>query len=128
MAKTSGGVRGKYATQIKGARSLFQQERQKAYKELDSLLRGMKSLTDIEYKALSRNVAYLESHPVFGTEKALENYINRNKRLMRTGEYKEGLMNISSGLGGEVTRSMGKDAAYRDLLPRMKDLLRKHRR
>ena len=128
MAKTSGGVRGKYATQIKGARSLFQQERQKAYKELGSQLRGIKSLTDKEYNALSKNVAYYESHPAYGTEKALENYINRNKRLMRTGDYKEGLMNMSSGLGGGVVRSMGESAAYRDFLPRIKDLLRKHRR
>lgn len=130
MAKTSGGVRGRYTTQIKEARRFYQQERQSAYKSLDSQLREFerRRLTDREYDLLSRNVTFLENNPTFGTSRALTNYINDNKRKAMSGEYDERIMNLSYGLGGEVVRSMAQSAAQRDLLPRLRELLRRYRR
>lgn len=131
MDKTSGGVRGgRYATQIKEARRFYQQERQSAYKSLDSQLREIerRGLTDREYNLLSRNVTFLENNPTFGTSRALTNYINDNKRKVMSGEYDERIMNLSYGLGGEVVRSMAQSAAQRDLLPRLRELLRRYRR
>lgn len=130
MAKTSGGVRGRYTTQIKQARRFYQQERQSAYKSLDSQLREFerRRLTDREYNLLSRNVTFLENNPTFGTSRALTNYINDNKRKAMSGEYDERIMNLSYGLGGEVVRSMAQSAAQRDLLPRLRELLRRYRR
>ena len=130
MAKTSGGVRGRYTTQIKQARSFYQQERQSAYKSLDSQLREIerRGLTDREYNLLSRNVTFLENNPTFGTSRALTNYINDNRRKAMSGEYDERIMNLSYGLGGEVVRSMAQSAAQRDLLPRLRELLRRYRR
>ena len=129
MAKTSGGVRGRYTTQIKQARSFYQQERQSAYKSLDSQLREIerRGLTDREYNLLSRNVTFLENNPTFGTSRALTNYINDNRRKAMSGEYDERIMNLSYGLGGEVVRSMAQSAAQRDLLPRLRELLRRRR-
>ena len=130
MAKTSGGVRGRYTTQIKEARRFYQQERQSAYKSLDSQLREIyrRGLTDREYNLLSRNVTFLENNPTFGTSRALTNYINDNRRKAMSGEYDERIMNLSYGLGGEVVRSMALSAAKRDLLPRLRELLRRYRR
>lgn len=130
MAKTSGGVRGRYTTQIKQARRFYQQERQSAYKSLDSQLRELerRGLTDREYNLLSRNVTFIENNPTFGTSRALTNYINDNKRKAVSGEYDERIMNLSYGLGGEVVRSMAQSAAQRDLLPRLRELLRRYRR
>lgn len=130
MAKTSGGVRGRYTTQIKQARRFYQQERQSAYKSLDSQLREIerRGLTDREYNLLSRNVTFIENNPTFGTSRALTNYINDNKRKAMSGEYDERIMNLSYGLGGEVVRSMAQSAAQRDLLPRLRELLRRYRR
>ena len=128
MAKTLGGVRGKYATQIQKTLLFYEQEKQKAYKEYDSVIRGLKSLTDKQYNVLSKRVSYFESHPAYGTKKELEAYINRNRRKMRTGDYKEGLMNMYSGLGGNVVSGMADTAALREHLPHIKDLLKRHRR
>ena len=130
MAKTSGGVRGRYTTQIKEARRFYQQERQSAYKSLDSQLREIerRGLTDREYSLLSRNVTFLENNPTFGTSSALTNYINDNRRKAMSGEYDERIMNLSYGLGGEVVRSMAQSAAKRNLLPRLRELLRRYRR
>lgn len=130
MAKTSGGVRGRYTTQIKEARRFYQQERQSAYKSLDSQLREFyrRGLTDREYNLLSRNVTFIENNPTFGTSRALTNYINDNRRKAMSGEYDERIMNLSYGLGGEVVRSMAQSAAKRDLLPRLRELLRRYRR
>lgn len=130
MAKTSGGVRGRYTTQIREARRFYQQERQSAYKSLDSQLREIerRGLTDREYNLLSRNVTFLENNPTFGTSRALTNYINDNRRKAMSGEYDERIMNLSYGLGGEVVRSMAQSAAQRDLLPRLRELLIRYRR
>lgn len=130
MANTSGGVRGRYTTQIKEARRFYQQERQSAYKSLDSQLREIerRGLTDREYNLLSRNVTFLENNPTFGTSRALTNYINDNRRKAMSGEYDERIMNLSYGLGGEVVRNMAQSAAQRDLLPQLRELLRRYRR
>lgn len=45
-----------------------------------------------------------------------------------SGEYDERIMNLSYGLGGEVVRSMAQSAAQRNLLPRLRELLRRYRR
>lgn len=130
MAKTSGGVRGRYTTQIREARRSYQQQRQSAYNSLDSQLREIerRGLTDREYNLLSRNVNFLENNPTFGTSRALTNYINDNRRKAMSGEYDERIMDLSYGLGGEVVRSMAQSAAQRDLLPRFRELLRRYRR
>lgn len=131
MAKTAGGVRGgRYSQQIAEARSLYERERKSAYRDLEKELREIerRGLTDREYNILSRNVAYFDNNPTYGTIKNLNDYIADNIRKIRSGEYDERLMNLSSGLGGEVVRTMSQSAASRDLLERYRELLRRKRR
>ena len=131
MAKTAGGVRGgRYSQQIAEARSLYQRERQSAYRAYDEQLREVerRGLTDREYNMLQRNMSYWERNPTRGTVKELNDYITDNLRKVRSGQYDERLMNMSSGLSGEVVRSMASGAAQRDLLERYRELLRRRRR
>ena len=131
MAKSAGGVRGgRYSQQIADARSLYERERRSAYRDLEKNLIEIerRGLTDREYNILSRNVAYFDNNPTYGTIKNLNDYIADNIRKIRSGEYDERLMNLSSGLGGEVVRTMSQSAASRDLLERYRKLLRQYNR
>lgn len=131
MAKSAGGVRGgRYSSQIADARRFYQRERESAYRAYDEQLREAqrRGFTEREYDAMARHISYFQRNPTRGTVRDLNNYISDNLKKVQSGEYNERLMNMSSGLGGEVVRSMAQSAAQRDMLERYRELLRRNRR
>lgn len=132
MAKTSGGIRGdgRYSTQIASARRLYSEEKQIAFRAYNEQLRELeqRGLTEQEYNMLSRNVSYYKNNPKIGTKREFDEHIADHVKMANSGDYREGIMEMSSGLGGDVVRNMAHNAAQREVLPRIKRLLVKYNR
>ena len=109
---------------------MYSEEKQIAFRAYDRQLRELeqRGLTEREYNALSRNVTYYKNNPKIGTKREFDKHIADHVRMANSGDYREGIMDMSSGLGGGVVRNMAQSAAYRELLPRIKRLLVKYNR